>query len=696
VKKTPNPGSLFDQLSGVSCATAKSCIAVGEFAPDSNFATTAEAWNGSKWAVQPALNPIGATSSQLNAVSCTAANSCVAVGEYTYASTVLTLAEAWNGSTWSVQPTPNPSGATSTELDGVSCTGADACVAVGTYGMSLHPYLTLAELWNGVSWTIQSTPDPGSANELASVSCTAADVCVAVGFGGSASALVEEWNGSVWSLMSTPPVADSLSGLLGVSCTAANACTAAGSYENGSDIYLTLAEAWNGSTWSIQATPSPTDNSYLNDVSCTATNACVAVGYDYTTGNPSAPLSEVWNGATWAIKSTPGTYTLAGTWCAAADTCVAVGESSDGLALAEIWNGTKWAIKSPPDPSADSVLNAVSCSAAGACVAVGYDQDFVPVTLAEVWNGSKWAIQSTPNPGGATTSDLIGVSCTAADACMAVGIYFDGSGYQTLAEVWNGATWAIVPTPDPSSIDSELDAVSCTAANACVAVGSYESSSSGPIVPLAEVWNGTGWAVQTTPDPSSSTLSQLLGVSCTAAKACLAVGSNFTSSGDTLTLAEVWNGTTWAIQSTPNPSGATTSELLAVSCTAAKACVAVGSYLASSGDTLTLAEVWNGTTWAIQSTPNPSGATTSELLAVSCTAAKACVSVGNQQGGSGDQLTLGEAWNGSKWTVESTPNPSGATYSNLSGASCAGATCAAVGTYDNIAGVNLTLAASEG
>jgi hypothetical protein len=35
-----------------------------------------------------------------------------------------------------------------------------------------------------------------------------------------------------------------------------------------------------------------------------------------------------------------------------------------------------------------------------------------------------------------------------------------------------------------------------------------------------------------------------------------AVGNDVNSSGTTVTLAEGWNGTEWAIQSTPNASGA--------------------------------------------------------------------------------------------------------------------------------------------
>ena len=88
---------------------------------------------------------------------------------------------------------------------------------------------------------------------------------------------------------------------------------------------------------------------------------------------------------------------------------------------------------------------------------------------------------------------------------------------------------------------------------------------------LAEVWNGTEWAVHTTPNPSGSTITILGGVSCTGVAACEAVGTSFRP-GAHKTLAEVWNGTKWAVQATPNPSGPVYKSIGRVSCTGAAAC----------------------------------------------------------------------------------------------------------------------------
>ena len=260
-----------------------------------------------------------------------------------------------------------PSGATSGGFNGVSCTAANACVAVGWYFTTT--VLTLAETWNGSIWAVQSTPDPGSGNSLNSVSCDAGNACIAVGFGGSASPLALQWNGSTWADMSTPPISGSTPEFSSVSCTASNACVAVGSSDflvNGLDDYLTLAELWNGTTWLIAPTPSPTDSSHLNAVWCTGTDACVAVGYD---DNPdSTTLAEAWNGSSWAIQPS-GTAGSAfdALACTAATTCIAAGQNVVGLPFAAVWNGTTWATQTTPIPSLDTVLQAVSCTAASAC-----------------------------------------------------------------------------------------------------------------------------------------------------------------------------------------------------------------------------------------------------------------------------------------------------------------------------------------
>jgi hypothetical protein len=60
-----------------------------------------------------------------------------------------TLAERWDGSTWTIQTTRTPSGATGVNLSGVSCTSDTACTAVGSYTNSGGTQMAFAERYSG-------------------------------------------------------------------------------------------------------------------------------------------------------------------------------------------------------------------------------------------------------------------------------------------------------------------------------------------------------------------------------------------------------------------------------------------------------------------------------------------------------------------------------------------------------------------
>src|SRR5438128_2358635 len=110
------------------------------------------AWTRSEWSLEhlprPKL-PLGG----LSADACTSPAFCVAVGSYRKPGTQVTLAEAWNGTAWTTQTTPNPAGATASQLSGVSCSSATACTAVGYYSDRSGTH-TLAEACNGTAWTV--------------------------------------------------------------------------------------------------------------------------------------------------------------------------------------------------------------------------------------------------------------------------------------------------------------------------------------------------------------------------------------------------------------------------------------------------------------------------------------------------------------------------------------------------------------
>lgn len=291
------------------------------------------------------------------------------------------------------------------------------------------------------------------------------------------------------------------------------------------------------------------------------------------------------------------------------------------LVIAPTGAAARWVVQPMQVPQTpNGQLASVACSGT-ACNAVGYfiDASGVQQTLAERWSGTSWAVQSTPNPAGATSSTLTGALCSSASACTAVGSFATNPGVKPtrpLVERWNGTSWATVVVQTPTgTVSSLLSGVSCTAATACTAVGTY-TTNAGAQLTLAEGWNGTSWTIQSTPNPANASSIRLSGVSCTAGTACTAVGS-YLNGVDFQTLSEGWNGTSWAIETTPTPpfSGFTGD-----SCAAATTCEAVGSVFAES---------WNGTTWAAQTIATLSSGTLDSLSGVSCTAATACTAGGS-------------------------------------------------------------------
>jgi len=239
------------------------------------------------------------------------------------------------------------------------------------------------------------------------------------------------------------------------------------------------------------------------------------------------------------------------------------------------------------------------------------------------------------------------------------------------------AGWTIQETPGLSS--GFLEGVSCTSSTECTAVGSYEEGA-GKAFTLAERWNGTEWVIETTPSPSKGQATKLTDVSCTAPTSCMASGFYYllTPTGEVEIdpMAQQWNGTEWTLQVVPKPIEKRGASLGAISCTSSTTCTATGHYETGALDR-TLAERWNGTEWTIQSTPNPSG--TNSLNSVSCSSATACTATGVTYL-SKEIFTLAEAWNGTEWVIQTMPNPSKAQESIPIATSCTSSTvCVAVG-----------------
>ncbi len=323
---------LSDLLSGVSCVSMHYCAAVGSSRYELYYSPTIEQWNGTSW-VETGIP--GDPSGTLNGVSCASANFCSAVGSFI----AQRNGQAWTSSTSDVPGT----------LNGVSCGSSTFCMAVGVTP-SDSVAQTLTERWDGSTWSVLPSPNQGTnvPNSLAGVSCASSSDCVAVGTASNGSAdqtLIEQWDGTTWSIVDSPNTSATLSNdLLGVSCVSSSTCMAVGHASNGS-VDQSLVEQWNGAVWSI--TPSPDTGSTLpNDlgaVSCPAVDACYATG---TSGNQNGqPLFLAWDGTRWSLQLTPyAALAGQGISCTSATFCAAVGSIAGNIDL--LYTAGYWEIAS--------------------------------------------------------------------------------------------------------------------------------------------------------------------------------------------------------------------------------------------------------------------------------------------------------------------------------------------------------------
>jgi len=590
-------------LNVISCHSARACVATGvaDVQPPGKFRVVsfADRWDGTSWRLLPA------PAIRIRALSCRSSSWCMAVGGST--------SDLWNGMKWRTITMPLAPSAGAASATGVSCATSSRCLAVGSYASATTP---LAELWNGTAWTRLTAPGTG----LNVVSCATPTQCVATE--GNAAAA---WNGSTWT-PSTIPVQASI----GISCPAPGNCVAIG---------LGAAARWDGLGWTAETIPQPGGLDHPSALSCGSVAVCIAVG--------SGPPSLAWErtGHSWRQMRLSKDETLTALSCRSMSDCVAIGTfltpADHGAGIAEHWTGHAWRVL-PAMPYAD--LTAISCPATNDCLTTGGSFDGAEfATHSALWRGGRWTTSTMPlnSVYGA------GVACATASTCIAVGGR-GGSNPSSLAARWAGGTWQPLEVPIPPGQIAELAGVSCVRTSWCMAVGdSYVLPEAIPMVPLAELWNGTSWTRLRPPDPNMT--SRLTAVTCWSSADCVAVGLYSKGGAATYPFAEHWNGSSWRLSRISGRTGS----LASVSCGSSSSCLAVGFYGTRPGlgtsVRVPLVLAWNGSSW--RQLPNP--VARGRLTAIRCLHAASCVAVGQTPGA----LGLAASWNGHAWTLLPVKNP---------------------------------------
>jgi hypothetical protein len=349
-------------------------------------------------------------------------------------------------------------------LTGISAVSATDAWAVGyscSNAQCSEPdlaYKTLTEHWNGTAWSTVASPNLGPSDQLTGVSAVSATDAWAVGTASSGQTLILRWNGTKWSTTPAPQTSTGYD-LNGVTAISATDAWAVGDYSNGIPDTLTLH--WNGTKWSVVASPSPsTINNLLYGVSAASASDAWVVGRDIpSASSPFSTLTEHWNGTAWSVVASPSpgaaSNALFGVSTLTPTDAWAVGESlatSPGVLRTVVlrWNGKAWTQVASPDPgSSFSVLDGVSAVSASDAWAVGNyssNKGITSSTLILRWNGTDWTKvpSPSPNPDSSGVDNLAGVSTVSPSYAVAAG-YSDNTDTglnSALIVDWNGTKWA--------------------------------------------------------------------------------------------------------------------------------------------------------------------------------------------------------------------------------------------------------------
>ncbi len=359
---------------------------------------------------------------------------------------------------------------------------------------------------------------------------------------------------SGWNIVSAPSTSDEGENImLGATCANAQECWAVG-VDAPAAGSAPIIQEWNGSSWSFVASAA-VGNGGLFGVTCVSPSDCWAVGAEKFIAGAPTPLAEQWNGSSWTAMATPDEPGAAGAIlhsvsCVSSTNCWAVGQLQDNTnsafgALIVHWNGTSWSLGTPAATGQPyDQLNSVDCVSSSDCWAVGYtgpnqqNDDFLPIFpgspggdqgLIEHYDGSAWSVVPSATERAPNGGYLSAVTCVSPSDCWATGSTTGAGGGAptgTIAQLWNGSTWSVVPTPTSPALlaNAELMAVTCLSADQCWATvaGSLAGSNFQP-APAIEAWNGSTWSVEPSPN---NTIAFLDAVACVRGDACWSIGSS--------------------------------------------------------------------------------------------------------------------------------------------------------------------------
>jgi hypothetical protein len=410
------------------------------------------------------------------------------------------------------------------EVVSLSCASGGNCAAGGYYtDGSGHSQAFVVSQRRGTWGRAIELPGTGKLNighraRVAAVSCPAAGDCVAGGFytgkHGLARAFVASQHSGHWNRAIEVPGTAAL-GKAGsvnvgvVSCPAAGDCAAGGTYPDGDgqpSVFVVNERhgKW-GTALKLPGLGGLGTGGQINSMSCPSVGNCAIAGAYYKFSSAIVPFVATERRGKWGkAQKIPGlaavnTKGFGYAWsvsCPSAGNCSAGGYYTNA---SDFWspfvvnerNG-RWATAVtlsalPPLKWVNATILAMSCPAAGRCLAGGFYAGGAPSQpLVATESGGSWS-QAFELPGAPVLNKGDGASlgeasCASPGNCAVGGYYTDADGsIQAFVASELGGVW----TPElavPGTVvlndggNAQTTALSCTAASVCGAGGFYKDS----------------------------------------------------------------------------------------------------------------------------------------------------------------------------------------------------------------------------
>jgi hypothetical protein len=306
----------------------------------------------------------------------------------------------------------------------------------------------MAEHFDGSSWTEYPLPNVGpNENCLLGVSTPPAGQAWAVGYYVNAEyqqqTLIQHYNGTSWSVIPSPSPGARQNILYGVAALSDTDVWAVGGNQDANGLWHTLAEHWDGHTWTvIPAVDAGANGNQFYALTAVSPTSIYATGQQAGSGFPSQALTEHWNGKTWTVLPTPADtletltpYAVTGTDSAL--TIAGDRESSTAPYTTMVATGAPNHLALVATPNAnqgEQDLFAATTAVDGSTYAAGWYIDpssLNHLSLIEHEVNGRWTTDTTPDPGTGDNG-FAGITAVPGGGLWAVGVTSNNGNYSTL------------------------------------------------------------------------------------------------------------------------------------------------------------------------------------------------------------------------------------------------------------------------